>query len=319
MSNNAPGFPHAFLGTDGQVQTRIGGFEAQWIWGRLAQSEWFASAAAEEDRFITGLVATYSPAFIEGLSLGLARVFYEWIPDGGLPLGDYLAVFQGFRKKTFATPQNPGGNDPHDQLLSLYGRWVLEESGFEVYGEWARNDHSWDLRDFVLEPEHSQGYTIGLQKANRLSGDRLLAIRAELTHLEKSSTFQVRDNPPYYAHFVVAQGYTQKGQIIGASVGPGGNSQHLGADLYAPWGRAGAFLERRVHDNDAYYQWAIANSRSHCCHDVSLNLGASAMVFVGDLDLGAGFIATHEYNRYFYGLNLWNLNLSLSARWRRPA
>jgi hypothetical protein len=27
-------------------------------------------------------------------------------------------------------------------------------------------------------------------------------------------------------------------------------------------------------------------------------------------------IVTREFNRWFYGLDLWNLNLSLSARWR---
>jgi hypothetical protein len=37
---------------------------------------------------------------------------------------------------------------------------------------------------------------------------------------------------------------------------------------------------------------------------------------VDDFDLGAGMIMTREYNRYFFGLDLWNLNLSLSARWR---
>jgi hypothetical protein len=91
----------------------------------------------------------------------------------------------------------------------------------------------------------------------------------------------------------------------------------LAADLYASWGRAGIYFERQMKDNDAYYQWAIANNAAFCCHDVSLNLGANALWFVGDFDLGAGLIATHEYNRYFYGLNLSNLNLSFSARWRR--
>jgi hypothetical protein len=238
------------------------------------------------------------------------------VRDGGVPFGDYFAVFTGIRKATLATPENPTGDDEHDQLLSLFARWVLPDDGFEAYAEWARNDHSWKVSDFFLEPEHSQGYTIGLQKALRLSGNRILALTTELTHLERSTTFQVRDTPTYYAHSIVTQGYTHRGQIIGAGIGPGSNSQYLGTDLYAPWGKAGVYVERIVHDNDAYYAWAAANNETYCCHDVSVHLGTEALFFVGDFDLGGGFIATHEYNRYFFGLSLWNLNLSMSARWR---
>jgi hypothetical protein len=232
-----------------------------------------------------------------------------------VPFGDYFAVFTGLRKETLSTPQNPTGDDEHDQLLSLFARWVFPNDGFEVYGEWARNDHSGKASDFFLEPEHSQGYTFGFQKALRLAGNRILAVRTELTHLERSTTFQVRATPTYYAHSIVTQGYTHKGQIIGAGIGPGGNSQHLGADLYATWGKAGVYLEREVHDNDAYYEWAAANNATYCCHNVSFHLGGNALFFVGAFDLGGGFIVTREFNRYFFGLDYWNLNLSLSARW----
>jgi hypothetical protein len=318
MSNNAPGFPHAFLGTDGPLGIGIGNVEARWIWGRLQQSDWFDPAVASDDRFITGVVATYSPSFVEGLSLGFARMFYVLVSDDGVPLGDYFAVFNGVRKKSMVEPANPNGDDPYDQLFSAFGRWVLGASGFEVFGEWARNDHSWDLRDFLLEPEHSQAYALGLQKSFALAGERLLAFRAELTHLEAGETFELRGYPrgSYYEHTVATQGYTQRGQIIGAAIGPGGNAQSLGLDLYAPWGRVGTWGERQVHDNDAYYVWAPANDRTFCCHDVSWHWGLHGLRFVDDWDLGAGMIVTREMNRFFYGLDLWNLNLNVTARWR---
>jgi hypothetical protein len=315
MSNNAAGFPHAFLGTGGPVGIGIGEIEARWIWGELEQSDWFDPSVVNRERFITGLVATYAPSFLRGLSLGLTRVFYVLVPDGGVSLSDYFAVFQGLRKQTLATPQNPAGEDEHDQLLSLFGRWVLPESGFEVYWEWARNDHSWDVRDFLLEPDQSQAFTMGLQKAMTLSANRLLTLRAELTHLERSSTFYIRGGGTYYEHHIVTQGYTQKGQVIGAGIGPGGDAQHLGADLFAPWGRASVYVQRDVHDNDAYYDLALATGLEACCHNVSFHLGTQALLFVGDFDLGAGMIITREYNRYFFGLDYWNLNLSFSARW----
>lgn len=317
MSNNAPGIPHAFLGTSGPVGIGIGEVEAQWIWGDLDQSDSFGYASPSDDRFITGIVATYMPSFLPGLSLGATRIFYVAVPDGGTPLGDYFAIFQGVRKKAFATPENPTGEDEHDQMLSLFGRWVLPESGFEVFWEWARNDHSWELRDFLLEPEHSQAYALGLQKAIHLTGNRMVTVRAELTHLEREPTYVIRGgSPTYYAHHIVTQGYTQRGQIIGAGIGPGGNAQGIAADLYAPWGRAQLSLQRDVRDQDAYFTWALANDRGSCCHNVLYSLGTNGLIFFGDFDLGAGMIVTREMNRYFYGLDYWNLNLSLSARWR---
>ena len=319
MSNNAAGVPHAFLGTRGPRDIGIGTLEVSWIWGRLKQSEWFDPAVANDRRFLTGLVVAYSPSFLSGLSLGVTRAFYGAVPEGGLPLSDLFLVIQGVRKEGLVTPDNPTGDDETDQLASLFGRWVLAESGFEVYGEWSRNDHSGSFEDFLLEPEHSQGYTLGLQKAVELSNGNRVALRGELTHLEREATFRLRPNPVYYSHHIVTQGYTHRGEVLGAGIGPGGIQQHVGMDLYAGWGRAGAFLQRRVHDNDAFYAWAAENGASFDRHDVSFDVGAHALAFLGDFDLGASLTFTRELNRYFFGPDVTNLNLGLTARWRQRA
>lgn len=315
MTNNAGGFPHVFLGTRGPRSVGIGTVEASWIMGRLAQSDYFDPAVENPDRFLTGLVFAYSPSFLEGLSVGFARVFYGAVRGGGQP-SDFFLVFQGVRKRTLATPGNPTGDDATDQMLSFFARWVLPPSGFEVYGEWARNDHSVDLTDFLQEPEHSQAYTLGLQKAVRLDGGRVLSLRGELTHLQREATFRLRASPVYYTHHIVTQGYTHRGQIIGAGIGPGGVQQHLGADLYAPWGRLGMMLRRRVHDNDAFYEWAEETGSSFDNHDVSLDVGVEAAVSRGALEYGAGLVYTRELNRYFFGPKVNNVNVTLTARWR---
>lgn len=316
MSNNAGGFPHGFLGTNGPVDIGIGTLEAHWIWGRLEQSDWFDPTVTSTERFLTGAVLAYSPEFLPGLTLGATRMFYTYISDDGVPFGDYLAVFQGVRKKGFATPDNPLGDDEHDQLFSLFWRWVLPESGFELFGEWARNDHSWDLVDFITEPEHSEGHTLGLQKTFPAGPGRMLGLRAELTHLQRSRTVELRPSPVYYAHHIVTQGYTHRGQVLGAGVGPGGNSQILSGDLYVDWGRVGAFVQREVHDGDAYHAYALANGLTFCCHNVSLRLGTQGVYFFDSFDLGGRVVLTREFNRYFSDKEVWNLSLGLSARWR---
>lgn len=319
LSNNAGGFPHAFLGTRGPRDVGIGTVEATWIFGRLDQTDWFDPSVERDARFLTGVVVAFSPAFLDGLSLGATRAFYGSVPESGQPFSDVFLIFQGVSKEGLVTPGNPTGDDDKDQLLSLFGRWVLPESGFEVYFEWARNDHSGSLYDFALEPEHSQAYTLGLQKAVELeSGDRL-ALRGELTHLAREATFRLRPSPVYYTHHIVVQGYTHRGEVLGAGIGPGGIQQHLGADLYTSWGRAGLSAQRRVHDNDAFYAWAEATGATYDQHDVSLDFGVSALVFAGDVDLGGALTLTRELNRYFFGPHVTNLNVALSARWRPGA
>jgi hypothetical protein len=317
MSDNAPGFPHGFVGTSRPVDVGFGTLEARWIWGRLQSSEWFDPPVPDTTRrFITGAVVSLTPRGLDGLSLGATRVFVEMIPPSGPEAGEYFLVFQRGTKAGLATTENPTGDDRRDQLLSLFMRWVSAASGFEAYFEWARNDHAWDLRDAFLEPEHSQAYTLGLQKVIPLSANHLLALNGEVTHLERAPTFQGRAEPVYYTDWAVPPGYTQRGQVLGSALGPGGNGQHLDARLYAPWGRAELFVERRVHDNDAYWVWAAENDAGFCCHDVSLDVGGGALFFVDDVEVGVGGVLSRELNRYFIDRNdHWNLNLSLSARW----
>ncbi len=83
LSDNAPGFLHAFLGTSSPTSIAIGRVEARWIWGRLAESEYFDSDPTNDRRFVTGLVLGFVPKPLPGLHLGAARLFYELIPAGG--------------------------------------------------------------------------------------------------------------------------------------------------------------------------------------------------------------------------------------------
>lgn len=315
MSNNAPGFPHVFIGTSKALDVGFGRLEARVIWGRLRESAYFDTVAANNSRFLNGLVLALEPDPLPGLTLGATRLFYEPMPRR-FGIGHLVRVFAGVTKRGFATPEDPQGNDPADQLLSVFGRWVLPRSGFEAYVEWSRNDHNWDIRDFLLEPEHSQGYTVGFQKAQHLSEGRIFRLQGELTHLERDPTFQVRGTPTYYAHSRVRQGYTHHGQVIGAGIGPGSNSQYLGADIFVHWGRFGGFIGRQVHDNDAYY--AIAgDSITFNRHYVETQAGLRLLALRGPVELGGELVVSRHMNRdYVLHHDPLNVNFQVSARWQ---
>ena len=318
MSNNAPGFPHLFLGTGRPIDIGIGNVEANWIWGRLSESEYFDSVDDNDTRFITGLVFDFELKPLPGLYLGATRVFVLDVPADGIGFGDYFLVLQGLTKLSQATPDNPTGQDERDQLISLFTRWLLQESKFEVYVEWARNDHNANVRDFLLEPGHSEAYTVGFQKAFVLHDNTYVRVRGELTHLERSKTQFLRPTPTYYVHDVVRQGYTHRGQVIGAGIGPGSNSQFLGSDVFTKWGRVGGFFQRHVIDNDALFA-IVSSSEKFSLHDVALTFGATAELFLGEFAVSGSLAFTRELNRYYQFKNdVTNVASTFAVRWDLP-
>lgn len=314
MSNTAAGFPHLDLGTGRPVWIEIGHLEVRSVWGRLAESDYFDFVSSNGGRLFVGLTLGYRPRWIPGLSLGATRVFYTNWSDS-LELGDFLPMFQSVLKKDLRSPTNPTGDDDADQIIAIFARWVLPESGFEAFVEWGRNDHNVDLRDLFLEPDHSQAYTVGFHQLLRTRQSRI-RIRGEWTHLERPRTLEVRPTPVWYVHHLVRQGYTHLGQLVGAGIGPGADGQYMGLDLYDRRGRLGLFLQRVRFDNDAYLSIVTPELRFEG-HDVELTAGLSALRFIHDFDVSGALALSRRLNRNFELRNdVWNLNAQVGVRWR---
>jgi hypothetical protein len=323
MTNNGPGFPHAFVGTRRPVNVYIGRLEAMYLAGRLYDSGFWRSGGQpnRNRRWIGALVAVLEPRGAPGLYLGGGRVFYEYIPADGLGLGDFVGILQPFQKKSFSTPSNPSGNDTADQMIALFGRWVFPEVGFEVYGEWGRNDHAWDARDFVLEPDHASAMILGFQKVFGEFG-RQLVVRGELTALAEGRTAELRPAPPWYANHVVLQGYTQRGQVIGAGIGPGSDMQRLAGEWRDHNWNVGLFTERWRNDSDGFYRFYSPGGLipgTFRNHDVLMSVGAT-----GGIDRPRGRLqATLQHgiqrNRYaIRGNDVGNVHVDITAELRLP-
>jgi len=314
MSNNARGFPHLSVGSAEPFPFLLGDWQATMIWGGLTESDWFDDDPDNDRRFITALVMDIQPAFLPGLTIGGSRMYYQYVPENGLGFSDYLVFFESLFKENITAPDNPTGNDQSDQMISLYARWVLPKSGFELYGEWARNDHNWDLRDFIQQPDHSRAYTVGLlKKIPGREADYYLG--AEITQLGRSMTTLVRPSPTYYQHHIVRQGYTHLGQVLGAAIGPGSESQRFELTRLADWGSAELAYTRICWDNDAYYAniEAINPGRMWYGNDVSNLLSIRADLFRNGIMLQPELTYTWQLNRNIsIGEDAHNLRLSLS-------
>jgi hypothetical protein len=291
LSNNAPGFPHLFLRTSRPLRTAAGDVEAIWIAGVLTESLYFDTLSANDHRSASGLAVTIRPNFAPALTLGAARMVVA-ASEGGQPSLSHAAdVFTRWH----GTGQNSA--DSTQQVLSLFGRWVFPNDGFELYAEWARMVLPSSVKDLLVAPQYSQGYTLGLQWARPVRAADLVRIQAEVTDLEESSTYRTRPFRPFYITPGVAQGYTQKGQNLGAAIGPGSSSQWIATDYLAPHWSIGTFVGRIRWDDDTYYQ--IPVGRSYLGHDVSVFAGLRGSARLYGTEVNTSVYTARRYNFIF--------------------
>ena len=332
LSNNAPGFPHVFARTRRPLGSRIGTFDLRWILGGLAESAFFDTSTTNNRQSFSAAAAVWRPpatSGVAGLSVGIARAVYAPAGDGwrsvaARPL-DFLAGTN--RPDNVADADSLTMAPGRDEINSLFAQWAFPGAGFEVYGEWARTELPRSVRDFLLFPDHTRGYTVGLQwlRASRASHAHW-RVQAEATNLEQGASFQSRPEGIWYTSRAVPQGYTHRGQVIGAAIGPGASSQWIGADYLAQDWSAGVVGQRIRWNNDALYyalRFPSNSGNGYCEHDVTLSPGFRG-TFTSRLGAFAGELLLQNRLNYFFqnasgcprGLTMRDLrNKALSIRW----
>jgi hypothetical protein len=294
LSNNAPGFPHLFLRTAAPIETPVGAFSARWLAGALEESDFFDSDNGNDTRSISMFGFAWQPRFERGLTIGAARAVYARADNRSDAFGDFAQVFDDIGQPSGKPIFDPSTGPGRDQVLSLFARWILPADGFETYVEWGRAEQPGSLRDFLVEPNHTQAYTIGLQWVSPelrpkawypgreakwrpfdVSPGRV-RIRSEFSSLEQSTTFRLHTTGTWYTSDPVVQGYTHRGQSLGAAIGPGSSQQWIAIDYVADAWHFGTSLERTRWQEDAHsLQIWPAGAGGWCEHDVSFLAGVS--------------------------------------------
>lgn len=293
MSSNAPGVPRFFLRTAQPVRTRLGDFDAKLISGTLTQSLFFHPNTSE-NRTLSGVLLRLRPAFDTTLTFGFARVVYAPIGPEASPFTLTLArSFDAlFRWENLAGV----GRQRSDQIGSIFARWVFPQAGFEVYGEWARMDLPRNATELLTAAHYTGGYTFGFQWAQPRRNHTWLRLQSEITYLEQSRVFPDRPTVDFYSGMASPQGYTQRGQVVGAAIGPGASSQWIALDRLAPRWQLGAFVGRIRWDNDAMYR---QSAPTFWRHDVSLISGLRGAWRTPLTDFSAEFTVARRYNYLF--------------------
>lgn len=272
LSDNAPGFYHFRIQTNRPLKTFMGSFEGNYWIGQLkgsgltyysdkAYTEILEATKSSDWRYFTGLTLSYAPKWTPGFSLGLTRGFQIYRKDMD-SFNSYFPLFAPFQKEEEGLIESRDRRQ--DQNVSVFTRWVIPAAKTEFYLEFSRNDHPLNWRELVLNPEHSRAYLIGFSKYIKLPINYTFGIIGEMSQTQFSINNIIRwpdfigasnSGIGSYYNFQVTHGWTNQGQILGASTGISGNLYSLKLGLFNGFNELSIMLERQAH-NPNFYQLA---------------------------------------------------------------
>lgn len=243
MSNHAPGFLHARIATRRPVNIGIGSIEGQIIGGRTVDeyrepdelshlrtygNRWGIGTGDEDiSKYVNAIVLTYTPSFLKVLSLGVTRsytssagnIFGELYPKVGF-VKTFLPIFDGLLKENRIAFED---SLKWNQLASIFGRFRFPKSKAEIYMEYGWNDHKFNVRDFVMSPNHSAAFLIGAKKAISLNKGKMLDISVEYNQLAQQADYITRSAGNWYIHYQ-GSNFSHFGQSLGTGTGMGSNA-----------------------------------------------------------------------------------------------
>lgn len=268
LGSNAAGFLHGTLATSKPILTKIGTFEGEAIAGLLKGSgivpreiyrintntqtgDFLYQPKKMHQRYITGMVYTYQPKWIPGLYVGLAKLSMMYSDE--ISNGFDLLPLEGFAGDKF-TPAETSRRKA--SMGSWFFRYVMPKENAEIYYEYGRSDQSLHVWNLFEKNPYGRGFTAGFRKGYFIGQKKGQQIQwgAELTNLSLPSKEQVQTPPAsWYLHNYVRQGFTNRGKVLGAGIGPGSNSQTVYVQWLKGLNKVGLRFNRVIHNLDFYH------------------------------------------------------------------
>ena len=260
FTNNAAGFQHYYLKTVEPIKTYIGIFELAGVVGKLDTTKFTeidqellnACQACKvfknlDERELDGITINYQPKWIPNFFIGYAyaRQFYRHATNA---LGDTINFFSK--------------DLPKQEIGSMFFRFAMPEDHAEFYGEMGMpNEAPWPWKFF--KERMRPGFVFGATKLVPIRlFDSYLSLNVEFTQLQLTNARDILyEGYPWgggkpnswYLSTLVKQGWSNNGQLMASSIGPGSNNQSISLSWNKGYNKIGVFVERTVYNNDFYY------------------------------------------------------------------
>lgn len=305
-SNTAEGYPKVDIGLRRQSMNIkdvwLGDIEFRYWAGKLTESDYFDLDEENNENLISGIALAYEVPFLPGLIIGFNRTMLsKW--DNICPYTLFDIIIPAMKYEQ--------GVDVSDGRASVTAEYFIPKGGIDLYLEWGRNDFNGGLDNLLRYPFHTQAITAGFKKSipykkrPELNGQFIF----ELSYIESSMDYHFfydwgGSGNDFYTHGLVTQGYTNKGQYLGAGIGGGGNTQYVGYKLYYPKGYTSFFIQRTNPDLNYFYFMAQrgnnssnANEYAKSCISVNIDIGISSLYYITDnLRASLSLILDEQHN-----------------------
>ena len=259
FTNNAAGFKHYYLKTVEPIKTYIGNFELAGVVGKLDTTK-YTEIDQEllnicrpckvfknlDEREIDGITINFQPKLIPNFYIGYAysRQFYRHATNA---LGDTINFFSK--------------DLPKQEIGSMFFRFAMPDDHAEFYGEVGMPDETpWPWKFFKSNVK--TGYVFGATKLVPLNFlNSYLYFNVEFTQLQTMDPRKIfyqglaylGGRPDgWYQSTIIKQGYSNNGQLMGSSIGPGSNNQSISLSWNKGYNKIGLFIERVAYNNDFY-------------------------------------------------------------------
>ncbi|MEI6739314.1 MAG: capsule assembly Wzi family protein [Gemmatimonadaceae bacterium] len=234
LGPGAAGIPRAFVRTSRPVETRVGRWQGEWFIGTLTESRWFDTDPTNDRRTVSAARVEWSPPHINGLVVGVYRAVQR-PQQAKYPTAGFSDLFRS------ATVTHT------DQLAGLFASYATPT--LRAYAEIVTPNPPAGIRALLSAPGDTRGYQFGVER--RIArGPVVWLLHADLANTDPG--ISIRDRPPhdFYTGSNTPQGWTQRGQLLGAGIGPGGTSQWLSVDRLSARYRVGGYVERVRWNNE---------------------------------------------------------------------
>lgn len=282
LGRSAPGLPRVEVAYAWR-HTRSGNvMRVRGLSGLAHESDWFDDVPRNDSRIVSG-----------------ARFEYE--RSRWLKVGAARTVMSKSGRGTFDAIAQPFARSRNGTVLELLSADVLldfEQSGSKSWLEIARQAPIRSARDFFRFPTEGIALRLGLMQRIRRSETAEWSLSIEATRLDQSGTRADVVPNDFYTSPGIIQGWTHRGQPLGAGLGPGGQHQAVRVNRAGRAWRLSAFAERVRRNEDAMFR---APSPSSDRHDVALEAGVIATRSVGGYDISARLSGGRRFNYLFQG------------------
>jgi hypothetical protein len=309
LSNNAGGFPHLSITNKKPVQTKIGSFNYEFIWGLLKNGNWQPPQPTktfrgnklyvpkpDTSRLFQGVNINYTPKWFKNLTLGISQSYVQY--SNQISVLEFVPIKNIVHRLPNDLPNKP-------IILTAFNfNYQLPAANATLYGEFGWNLNQTTSRNFILQPDKGMASVLGFSKifpTNKKYYWEFLAEMANLQLQTRAEQFTIGAPPSWYLGSDVVQGYTHNGQILGAGIGPGATSQTIELNWRKAKNRIGLTAERRLHNND-FYIFSFTNSGDfrRFYVDFATTLKIDWSFGRWDLSPRLSYIQTNNYNWWLF-------------------